>query len=99
MTRKRHNTVSALLASTALLVVSLMAASPATPPVPATGLAVVALPAGADATAVRIAVLAPEATPAAVDGTAVSHGSGSAAPRRRHRQSVAMPYFSFAPQG
>ena len=94
MTRKLHNTVSALLASTALLVVSLMAASPIVP-TPATSVA-----AGLDQVPVA-ALAAGVATPVLplTDDARAGHSGPSAAPRRRHRQSVAMPYFSFAPQG
>jgi hypothetical protein len=89
MNRKLHNTTLALIASSSLFVLGLLTASPATAPAPEPALA-----AAASFDADR--AVASEA----VEGDA---GSAAAAPRRHarrvHRQSVAMPFFSFAPRG
>jgi hypothetical protein len=86
MNRKFHNSLMALVASSGLLAVTLMAASP----VPASL-------AGADGTMVAGLEASLEA-----DRDPVNIGSGERPmPRalRRGRQSVAMPFFSFAPRG
>jgi hypothetical protein len=90
MNRKLHNTVMAMIASSSLFVLGLLTASPVVPafapPTPST--AVASLDAGD--------------VPAA---DAVSDDVEPAAPaprrhaRRGRQQSVAMPFFSFAPRG
>jgi hypothetical protein len=89
MNRKLHNTVMALIASSSLFVLGLLSATPAVP---------------------GFAPLPPAAAAAAFDAdravaaeTAADRGDVEAAPRRHPRrttrQSVAMPFFSFAPRG
>ncbi|MCI4567130.1 hypothetical protein [Lysobacter sp. CFH 32150] len=136
MNRKLHNTVAALLATTGMLVLALIAASPmplqpaATAPafaqasankvdrVEATARNIEArakllesrlakTTEAADAVA-QVAAFAAEAATLAVLAETFDGGSAQAAsvskpaeqtPIRRSRQSVAMPYFSFAPRG
>jgi hypothetical protein len=87
MNRKLHNTVMALIASSSLFVLGLLTASPALSPAPAH--------------AVATAFDADHAVAAEV----VDHDAKAdqASPRRQIRrprqQSVAMPFFSFAPRG
>ena len=90
MNRKLHNTVMAMLASSCLLVLGLLTASPLVAPSPATldaATAVAALDAGESL------------------GNAIYTEVESAKPsprrhvRRARQQSVAMPFFSFAPRG
>ena len=87
MNRKLHNTVMALIASSSLFVLGLLTASPALSPVPAH--------------AVATTFDADQAVAAEV----VNHDAKAeqASPRRQVRrprqQSVAMPFFSFAPRG
>lgn len=89
MNRKLHNTVMALIASSSLFVLGLLTASPALSPAPA--------PAHAVATAFD--------ADQAVAAEVVDHDAKAeqASPRRQVRrprqQSVAMPFFSFAPRG
>jgi hypothetical protein len=105
MNRKLHNTTSALLASAGLLVLALVAGSPAPAPSAAESFAgsVEATPAAAGlvlaSEAATMAVLAEALDPA--DASAAGGDAGSVAPRkpRRRHQSVAMPFFSFAPRG
>lgn len=137
MTRKLHNTISALVATSGLLVLSLMAASPipadtswSSPdqvvqvdaPALRAGTAAKRLDAEAKALEARLeagasaseavahvaAFTADAATAAmlaeAFDAAEADARSAPAAPRahskpRRSRQSVAMPFFSFAPRG
>ena len=85
MNRKLHNTASALFASAGLLVLSLMAANP----MPVAGVDSRPLAeASADSKVERVE--AAESTPRT--------GASQRKPRRSH-QSVAMPFFSFAPRG
>lgn len=83
MNRKLHNTTMAMLASSSLFVLGLLAASPADP-------ALSSAPAPAMAAAIDIdhavAVETVEASP---------HRHA----RRARQQTVAMPFFSFAPRG
>ena len=87
MNRKLHNTVMALIASSSLFVLGLLTASPALSPAPA---AAVAASFDADE---------------AVAAEAINDDADQveASPRRQIRrprqQSVAMPFFSFAPRG
>ena len=90
MNRKLHNTVMAMIASSSLFVLGLLTASPVAPafaPV-ATDSVVASIDAGH--------------APAA-DAVEDSAEPADAAPRRHVRrgrqQSVAMPFFSFAPRG
>ena len=140
MTRKLHNTISALVATSGLLVLSLMAASPipagpAETPWSSPGQVVQvdasALPAEATAAAIETKAGALEARigPSTTASEAVAHVAAFTAeaataavlaeafnavdadiesepapqrarskPRRSH-QTVAMPFFSFAPRG
>ncbi len=87
MNRKLHNTVMAMIASSSLFVLGLLTASPALSP--------------ARASAVAASFDADEAVAAeAVDNDI---DQAEASPRRHVRrsrqQSVAMPFFSFAPRG
>ena len=136
MNRKLHNTVAALLATTGLLALALIAASPmpvqpGVAPTPAYAQAATTEATQAEAMARRIEARAEQLesrlakTTAAADAVAqVAAFSAEAAtlavladtfdaestmavdmqvehakPIRRSRQSVAMPYFSFAPRG
>jgi hypothetical protein len=87
MNRKLHNTVMAMIASSSLFVLGLLTASPALSPTPG---AAVAASFDADQ------AVATEAVDHDVD-------QAEASPRRHVRrsrqQSVAMPFFSFAPRG
>lgn len=87
MNRKLHNTVMAMIASSSLFVLGLLTASPALSPAPASA---VAASFDADET------VAAEAVDNEADQV-------EASPRRQIRrprqQSVAMPFFSFAPRG
>ena len=92
MNRKLHNTTMALIASSSLFVLGLLTATPAVT---------------SDAPAAVIA--ASEATSFDADRAIVDEATGDgvehaeAGPRRHvrrvHQQSVAMPFFSFAPRG
>jgi hypothetical protein len=82
MNRKLHNTLSAVVASSALLVLGLLVAVPAAP--------------------------APDLDIAAIDGMSSDAGEALEAARldlpapghaHARRQSVRMPFFSFAPRG
>lgn len=87
MNRKLHNTVMAMIASSSLFVLGLLTSTPAMP-----GLSPVS-------TSTQIASIDHE------DATATGDQADrvEAAPRRHVRrsrqQSVAMPFFSFAPRG
>ena len=89
MNRKLHNTVMALIASSSLFVLGLLTSTPALP-----GLATAPAPATASTFDADQAVAA-EATAAEGDVKAAPRRH----PRRSNRQSVAMPFFSFAPRG
>ncbi len=87
MTRKLHNTLMAVIASSSLLVVGMIASTP------------VATDPGANNAA---SVLASIDSQLGMEGDAIDHAD--AAPRQRartarhSRQSLAMPFFSFAPR-
>jgi hypothetical protein len=113
MNRKLHNTVTALAATTGLLVLSLMAGAPVAP-LDAASLApaTASTRAPTDAQIERIVGAAAEAATLAVIAAVFAESDASAsidttspapAPARKHasrgRQSVAMPFFSFAPRG
>ena len=87
MNRKLHNTVMALIASSSLFVLGLLTSTPAIPSL---------APAHATATAAFDAdnAVAVEA----VDG-GVERAEAPRRHARRTRQSIAMPFFSFAPRG
>lgn len=88
MNRKLHNTTMALIASSSLFVLGLLAGSPA-PEQPATS---VSDAASFDADK---AMATAEAIDTGIDhADAVTHRQV-----RRPRQSVSMPFFSFAPRG
>ena len=89
MNRKLHNSLVAIAASAALLVVGLLAATPIPPALPAAGV-MVAVADQADADDARQADTsdAEDASEQRVIG------------KTRHRgQSMRMPFFSFAPRG
>ncbi len=88
MNRKLHNTTMALIASSSLFVLGLMTASPAVPALAPAQAAAASFDAdhAVAAEAVDDTVEQPEATPR-------RHV------RRARQQSVAMPFFSFAPRG
>lgn len=90
MNRKLHNTTMALIASSSLFVLGLLTASPTDPALaPAPG---------------QVAAVSFDADHAvAAEATDDNVERAEAAPRRHVRrgrlQSVAMPFFSFAPRG
>lgn len=86
MNRKLHNTVMAMIASSSLFVLGLLTASPALSPAPAS--------------AVAASFDADEAVAAeAVHDDDQVEASPRRQIRRPRQQSVAMPFFSFAPRG
>jgi hypothetical protein len=116
MNRKLHNTVTALAATTGLLVLSLMAAAPVAPMEAtrlAPAMAAASAPTTTDAQIQRVVGAAAEAATLAVIAAAFAEADKEAAidtpspdpapaARKLHargRQSVAMPFFSFAPRG
>lgn len=108
MNRHLHNTLSALSASGALLVLGLIAAAPLVPPDP--GAAQPEPVAGAPATQSGRAVASTTETSAvamlasAID-QAATHNIDAASPsstrgtQRQRRQTLVMPYLSFLPRG
>lgn len=90
MNRKLHNTTMALIASSSLFVLGLLTATPVDPalaPVPST-----------------VASATFDADHAVAAESADGHVDRAEATPRRHvrrtrRQSVAMPFYSFAPRG
>ena len=88
MNRKLHNTVMAIIASSSLFVLGLLIASPAISPAPATVVAAASFDADH---AVAAEVVDGEVE--AIKDTPRRHV------RRARQQSVAMPFFSFAPRG
>ena len=105
MNRKLHNTFLGLTASTAMLSLALALGAPAEQALPhhdslasAIELEVqVALAeAGIEVEHARHAAAAARAAAAAITGGDDAASDGE---RRRSRQSVAVPYFSFAPRG
>ncbi len=85
MTRKLHNTLMAAIASSSLLVVGIIASSPVAPTAEATS------------TAGMLAAIDTQA-----ESTADASDQAEAAPTRKpvryRRQSLAMPFYSFAPR-
>jgi len=86
MNRKLHNTLMAVIASSSLLTLGLIAGTPAMPTL--------------DAIVASHAVASFEETPA-VPNAAAEPGEPSGPTRvvRGNRQSVSMPFFSFVPRG
>jgi len=90
MNRKLHNTVMAMIASSSLFVLGLLTASPIVPAL------------GPSSASFVVASVDTDEVPAT--GTiADDAGAADPAPRRHgrqaRRQSLAMPFFSFAPRG
>jgi hypothetical protein len=105
MNRKLHNTFLGLTASTAMLSLALALGAPADPPYAAPEslasaieieVQVALAEAGIEVEQARHAAAAARAAAAAFTGGADASDDGH---RRRSRQSVAVPYFSFAPRG
>ena len=91
MSRKLHNTLMAVIASSSLLTLGLIAGAPVVPSLQAAVAPAVVdnlnqVPATPDA---ALGDDAPAATPPRAHGQAV----------RGNRQSVSMPFFSFVPRG
>ena len=93
MNRKLHNTMFALTASGALLVLGLVAAVP-TPPGAA---ALAGTPVTTELTAAAALATAIEA--AAVESLDSEPPTRSTGTKRNRRQALVMPYFSFVPRG
>ena len=91
MNRKLHNTTMALIASSSLFLLGLLGSSPAAELAPSSGMATVASPAFDAEHAV--AAEAVDETVEQVETSPRRHV------RRARQQSVAMPFFSFAPRG
>ena len=90
MNRKLHNTVMAMIASSSLFVLGLLTASPAVPALSPVN--------------VQGAVASLDAEQAVAAETVDNDVEATEATPRRHirrgrQQSVAMPFFSFAPRG
>ena len=87
MTRKLHNTLMATIASSALLVVGLIASTPVSTQL--------------NVSAASTAIASIEA-PAGIDHDAIDQADAPTSPlvryTRHSRQSLAMPFFSFAPR-
>lgn len=109
MNRKLHNTLSALTFSAASLVLGLMAATPTLQPTPAGVLAVAEAAAPfSDVAGHPSRLFAASTTVATLAGPVPTSAALASAPdllRRksgktsRIRQSMAVPFFSFAPRG
>lgn len=106
MNRKLHNTFLGLTASTAMLSLALALGAPADQPHDAhdafasaieAEVQVALAEAGIEVDAARSAAAAARAAAAAMTGGTESSDDDSR--RRRSRQSLAVPYFSFAPRG
>lgn len=106
MNRKLHNTFLGLTASTAMLSLALALGAPADQPTsPQDALAsaiefevqVALAEAGIEVEPARRAAAAARAAAAVLSGGTEASDDGGF--RRRGRQSVAVPYFSFAPRG
>ena len=95
MNRKLHNTLFALTASGALLVMGLVAAVPTGPASAAGSLA--ANPISAELNAAGALATAFEAAAAeSLDSDSTTRSTGTT---RNRRQTLVMPYFSFVPRG
>ena len=88
MTRKLHNTLMAVIASSSLLVVGLIAGAPVVPELNANGNSNAFVSIAADADMLTGNVEQPDALP-----PRQTRGT------RHSRQVLAMPFYSFAPQG
>ncbi|MEO5629739.1 MAG: hypothetical protein ABIQ62_08230, partial [Thermomonas sp.] len=88
MTRKLHNTLMAVIASSSLLIVGLIAGAPVVPKLEADNSTNVLASIAADAEALADNVEEPSTLPA-------RRTRGE----RHSRQALAMPFFSFAPRG
>lgn len=91
MSRKVHNTITALTIASIGLVLALMVAQPAMPPAPLSNASPLPVDGaqGLRGSTVFAPASATDATPPA----------SKRRPTRRMRQTVAMPFFSFAPRG
>jgi hypothetical protein len=92
MNRKLHNTAMALIASSSLFVLGLLTASPSAALVPPPA-STAAVPFDAEH------AVAVEAAEAVDDTVEPAEATPHRRIRRASRQSVAMPFFSFAPRG
>ena len=100
MNRKLHNTLSALTASGALLVVSLIVASPLAPGRAAPALVDNGLAGNGLATELHAAKALVEVIGSAagtIESTQKSRSTGTSTRNRRHTR--VMPFFSFLPRG
>ncbi len=88
MTRKLHNTLMAIIASSSLLVVGLIAGAPVIPELGASGTSNILASVAEDAEILPDNIEQPDALP-----------SRQARAPRDGRQSLAMPFYSFAPRG
>lgn len=98
MNRKLHNTLSALTASGALLVVSLIAAAP----MPGQSIPEFAgaAPAATELTAAHVLVDAIESAAAqGIESGSTDTMRSAGTTKRNRRQTSVMPYFSFLPRG
>ncbi|MGQ4659225.1 hypothetical protein [Lysobacter sp. F6437] len=95
MNRKLHNTLSALTASGALLVVSLIVAAPV--PGHADARAAASLAVELDAAGTLAQALETAAQTLESGGADESRPAGASTPNRR--QTLVMPFFSFLPRG
>lgn len=98
MNRKLHNTLSALTASGALLVVSLIAAAPM--PGQSTPAFAGTTPAATELTAAIVLVGALETAAAqTIESSSTDTMRSAGTTTRNRRQTSVMPYFSFMPRG
>ena len=108
MNRKLHNTFLGLTASTAMLSLALALGAPADPPYAAPEslasaieieVQVALAEAGIEVEEAAHAAAAARAAAAAFTGSAAASGGDDDRRPRSRRQSVTVPYFSFAPRG
>lgn len=97
MNRKLHNTLFALTASGALLVMGLVVAAPLLPGQPS-GSPLAATPMAQEINAAQVLATAIEAA-AAERLEAEPTSTRSTGTTRNRRQTLVMPYFSFVPRG
>ncbi len=99
MNRKLHNTLSALTASSALLVVSLMVAAPVSSQRIQPALAGAA-PTATELNAAHVLVDAFEtAAVQTIESSSADTTRSTGTTTRNRRQTLVMPYFSFLPRG
>lgn len=99
MNRKLHNTLSALTASGALLVVSLIAAAPISGQDTRPAFAG-AVPMATELSAAHVLVDAIETAAAqTIDAGSADAPRSTGTTTRNRRQALVMPYFSFLPRG